>query len=103
MTNSQTIRIVLKAYLPSVVDQASAQIIKQARGTGARIAGPVPLPTKKNRYTVNRAPHVEKKIREQFEIRTYKRLIRIINPQQQTIDALMKLDLAAGVDVEIKF
>lgn len=103
MSSSQTIRILLKGYLPSVVDQAAAQIIKQARGTGARIAGPVPMPTKKNRYTVNRAPHVEKKIREQFEIRTHKRLIGIINPQQQTIDALMKLDLAAGVDVEIKF
>ena len=102
MANNQKIRILLKGYLPSIVDQGAAQIIKQARGTGARIAGPVPLPTKKNRYTVNRAPHVEKKIREQFEIRTHARLIDILNPQQQTVDALMKLDLAAGVDVDIK-
>ena len=99
--NNQKIRITLKGYLPSVVDQGAAQIIKQARGTGARIAGPVPLCTKINRYTVNRAPHVEKKCREQFEIRTHKRLIDILNPQQQTVDALMKLDLAPGVDVEI--
>jgi len=102
MPDNQKIRILLKGYLPSIVDQGAAQIIKQARGTGARIAGPVPLPTKKNRYTVNRAPHVEKKIREQFEIRTHGRLIDILNPQQQTVDALMKLDLAAGVDVDIK-
>ncbi len=102
MPNNQKIRISLKAYGAGLVDQGAAQIIKQARGTGARIAGPVPMPTKKNSYTVNRSPHVDKKSREQFEIRTHSRLIDILNPQQQTVDALMKLDLAAGVDVDIK-
>jgi len=98
---NQKIRILLKGYDVSIVDQSVAQIVSKAKGTGARIAGPVPLPTRINRYTVLRSPHVDKKSREQFEIRTHRRLIDLHEPQQQTIDALMKLDLAAGVDVEI--
>ena len=101
MSGSQKIRILLKGYVPCDVDQGAAKIIKQAKGTGAKIAGPVPLPTKKNRYTVLRSPHIDKKSREQFEIRIHKRLIDILEPKQQTVDSLMKLDLAAGVDVEI--
>lgn len=98
---NQKIRILLKGYDVSIVDQSVAQIVSKAKGTGARIAGPVPLPTRINRYTVLRSPHIDKKSREQFEIRTHRRLIDLHEPQQQTIDALMKLDLAAGVDVEI--
>jgi small subunit ribosomal protein S10 len=96
------IRIRLKAYDHRLLDQSAAEIVDTARRTGAKIAGPVPLPTRISKYTVLRSPHVDKKSREQFEIRTHKRLIDILDPTQQTLDALMKLDLSAGVDVEIK-
>ena len=96
------IRIRLKAYDSKILDLSAREIIETARRTGARVAGPIPLPTRKHRYTVLRGPHVDKKSREQFEIRTHKRLMDIIEPTQQTLDALMKLDLSAGVDVEIK-
>jgi len=98
----QKIRIRLKAYDAKLLDQSAGEIVETARRTGARVAGPIPLPTRINRYTVLRSPHVDKKSREQFEIRTHKRLLEIIEPTQQTLDALMKLDLSAGVDVEIK-
>ena len=96
------IRIRLKAYDHRLLDQSATEIVDTALRTGAKIAGPVPLPTRINKYTVLRSPHVDKKSREQFEIRTHKRLIDILEPTQQTLDALMKLDLSAGVDVEIK-
>jgi len=96
------IRIRLKAYDYRVLDQSTAEIVETAKRTGARVAGPIPLPTVKNKVTVLKSPHVDKKSREQFEIRTHKRLLDILEPTQQTIDALGKLDLAAGVDVEIK-
>jgi small subunit ribosomal protein S10 len=96
------IRIRLKAYDAKVLDQSAGEIVETAIRTGARVAGPIPLPTNINRFTVLRGPHVDKKSREQFEIRTHKRLLDIIDPTQQTLDALMKLDLSAGVDVEIK-
>jgi small subunit ribosomal protein S10 len=100
--NSQKIRIRLKAYDHRLLDQSTKEIVDTAKRTGARIAGPIPLPTAINKFCVLRSPHVDKKSREQFEIRTHKRLLDILEPTQQTIDALMKLDLAAGVDVEIK-
>ena len=96
------IRIRLKAYDSKILDLSVREIIETARRTGAKVAGPIPLPTRINRYTVLRGPHVDKKSREQFEIRTHKRILDIIEPTQQTLDALMKLDLSAGVDVEIK-
>jgi len=96
------IRIRLKAYDYRLLDQSATEIVDTARRTGARVAGPIPLPTRINRYTVLRGPHVDKKSREQFEIRTHKRLLDILEPTQQTLDALMKLDLSAGVDVEIR-
>ncbi len=96
------IRIRLKAYDHKLLDQSSMDIVDTARKTGARIVGPVPLPTRINKFTVLRSPHVDKKSREQFEIRTHKRMMDILEPTQQTVDALMKLDLSAGVDVEIK-
>ena len=96
------IRIRLKAYDYKLLDQSTSEIIETVRRTGAHTAGPVPLPTRISSYTVLRGPHVDKKSREQFEIRTHKRLIDIIEPTQATLDALMKLDLSAGVDVEIK-
>ncbi|MGM0574938.1 MAG: 30S ribosomal protein S10 [Myxococcota bacterium] len=99
---AQRIRIRLKAYDHKLLDQSATEIIDTVRRTGAKTAGPVPLPTRINRYTVLRGPHVDKKSREQFEIRTHKRLIDIIEPTQDTLDSLMKLDLSAGVDVEIK-
>ena len=99
---SDKIRIRLKAYDYRVLDQSTTEIVDTAKRTGASIAGPVPLPTKINKFTVLRSPHVDKKSREQFEIRTHKRLLDILEPTQQTLDALMKLDLSAGVDVEIK-
>lgn len=99
---NQKVRIHLKAYDHRILDQSTEEIVETVKRTGAKIAGPIPLPTKKNKYTVLRSPHVDKKSREQFEIRTHKRLIDIIDPTPQTVDALMKLDLAAGVDVEIK-
>ena len=96
------IRIRLKAYDHKLLDQSANEIVDTARRTGARVAGPIPLPTKINKYCVLRSPHGDKKSREQFEIRTHKRLLDILEPTQQTLDALMKLDLSAGVDVEIK-
>jgi len=102
MNMSERIRISLKAYDHRLLDRSVKEIVETARRTGARVAGPVPLPTKIHRVTVLRSPHVDKKSREQFEIRTHKRLIDILDPTPQTVDALMQLDLAAGVDVEIK-
>ncbi len=98
----ERIRIRLKAYDYRVLDQSTSEIVDTAKRTGANVAGPIPLPTVKNKYTVLRSPHTDKKSREQFEIRTHKRLLDILEPTQQTVDALMKLDLPAGVDVEIK-
>ena len=98
----ERIRIRLKAYDCRILDQSAREIVDTARRTGARIAGPVPLPTRRECWTVLRSPHVDKKSREQFEIRTHKRLLDILEPTNQTVDALMKLDLPAGVDVEIK-
>jgi small subunit ribosomal protein S10 len=99
---TQKIRIRLKGYDHRLLDQSAVEIIDTARRTGAKVSGPIPLPTRINRWTVLRSPHVDKKSREQFEIRTHKRLLDILDPTPQTVDALMKLDLAAGVDVEIK-
>ncbi len=99
---AQKIRIKLKAYDHKLLDQSAAEIIETAKRTGARVAGPIPLPTVINKYCVLRSPHIDKKSREQFEIRTHKRLLDILEPTQQTVDALMRLDLSAGVDVEIK-
>ena len=98
----QNIRIRLKAFDHRILDNSTHEIVNTAKRTGADVRGPIPLPTKIERFTVNRSPHVDKKSREQFEIRTFKRLLDIIGPTPQTVDALMKLDLAAGVDVEIK-
>ncbi|MCY4188755.1 MAG: 30S ribosomal protein S10 [Bryobacterales bacterium] len=98
----ERIRIRLKAYDSRVLDQSTGEIVNTARRTGAQIAGPIPLPTVKNRYTVLRSVHTDKRSREQFEIRTHKRLLDILEPTQDTVDALMRLDLPAGVDVEIK-
>lgn len=98
----QNIRIRLKAYDHRVLDQSAGEIVNTARRTGAEVRGPIPLPTKIEKFTVLRSPHVNKKSREQFEIRTHKRVLDILDPTPQTVDALMKLDLAAGVDVEIK-
>lgn len=99
---NQKIRIRLKAYDHKLLDQSALEIVETAKETGAKVAGPIPLPTVINKYCVLRSPHVNKKSRDQFEIRTHKRLLDILEPTQQTVDALMKLDLAAGVDVEIK-
>ena len=99
---TQKIRIRLKGYDHRLLDQSVVEVMDTAKRTGAKISGPIPLPTKINRWTVLRSPHVDKKSREQFEIRTHKRLLDILDPTPQTVDALMKLDLAAGVDVEIK-
>ncbi|MCZ6779081.1 MAG: 30S ribosomal protein S10 [Acidobacteriota bacterium] len=96
------IRIRLRAYDHRILDQSTSEIVDTARRTGARVAGPIPLPTMRNLICVLRSPHVDKKSREQFEIRTHKRLLDILDPTAQTVDALMKLDLPAGVDVEIK-
>ena len=100
--NGQKIRIRLKAYDHKLLDQSAEEIVETAKRTGAKVVGPIPLPTVKNKYCVLRSPHVDKKSREQFEIRTHKRLLDILEPTQQTVDALMRLDLSAGVDVEIK-
>jgi small subunit ribosomal protein S10 len=100
--DSTKIRIRLRAFDHQLLDKSTSDIVETAKRTGARVAGPVPLPTELRRYTVLRGPHVDKKSREQFEIRTHKRLLDIIEPTQQTLDALMKLDLSSGVDVEIK-
>ncbi|WP_343563292.1 30S ribosomal protein S10 [Kiloniella sp. b19] len=100
--DSQNIRIRLKAYDHRVLDQSTSEIVNTAKRTGAQVRGPIPLPTRIEKFTVLRGPHIDKKSREQFEMRTHKRLLDIIEPTPQTVDALMKLDLAAGVDVEIK-
>ena len=100
--DSQNIRIRLKAFDHRMLDQSTQEIVNTARRTGADVRGPIPLPTNIEKFTVLRGPHVDKKSREQFEIRTHKRLLDIVEPTPQTVDALMKLDLAAGVDVEIK-
>ena len=99
---SDKIRIRLKAYDNRVLDQSTTEIVDTARRTGARLAGPIPLPTEKNKWTVLRSPHVDKKSREQFEIRIHKRLIDITRPTGQTMEALEKLDIPAGVDIEIR-
>ena len=102
MIGKERIRIRLKAYDYRILDQSAGEIVETAKRTGAKVVGPIPLPTRINKFTVLRSPHVDKKSREQFEIRTHKRLLDILEPTQQTLDALMKLDLSAGVDVEIK-
>ena len=102
MAQEERIRIRLKAYDYQLLDSSTSEIVDTARRTGARVAGPIPLPTRINRYCVLRSPHTDKKSREHFEIRTHKRMLDILEPTQQTIDSLMKLDLSAGVDVEIK-
>jgi small subunit ribosomal protein S10 len=96
------IRIRLRAYDVKLLDESSGSIVNAAKRTGARVVGPIPLPTRIERFTVNRSPHVDKKSREQFEIKTHKRLMDVIDPTAETVNALMKLDLPAGVDVEIK-
>ena len=102
MAEHQNIRIRLKAFDHRVLDNSTHEIVNTAKRTGADVKGPIPLPTNNEKFTVLRSPHVNKKSREQFEIRTHKRLIEIVDPTPQTVDALMKLDLASGVDVEIK-
>ena len=102
MLDTQNIRIRLKAFDHRILDQAASEIANTAKRTGASVRGPIPMPTKIEKFTVLRSPHVNKKSREQFEMRTFKRLLDIVEPTPQTVDALMKLDLAAGVDVEIK-
>lgn len=99
---SQDIRIRLRAFDHRVLDTSSKEIVNTAKRTGAQVRGPIPLPTKKEKFTVIRSPHIDKKSMEQFEIRTHKRVLDVVEPTPQTIDALMKLDLPAGVDVEIK-
>src|SRR5471032_2649877 len=101
MAMNEKIRIRLKAYDYRVLDQSTSEIVDTAKRTGARVAGPIPLPTKISRYTVLRSPHVDKKSREQFEVRTHKRVLDILEPTPNTIDSLMKLDLSAGIDVTI--
>ena len=99
---SQDIRIRLRTYDNKLLDTSATDIINTAKRTGAKVRGPIPLPTKKEKFTVNKSPHVDKKSRDQFEIRTHNRLLDIIDPTPQTVDALMKLDLSAGVEVDIK-
>ena len=100
--DSQKIRISLKAFDHKTIDRSAIEIVETAKRTGAIVQGPIPLPTKIERYTLLRSPHADKKARDQFEVRTHKRIMDIIDPTDKTVDALMKLDLAAGVDVEIK-
>jgi len=100
--SNQRIRIRLKSFDHRLIDQSAGEIVETAKRTGAQVLGPIPLPTKKERYTVLISPHVNKDARDQYEIRTHKRLMDIIDPTDKTVDALMKLDLAAGVDVQIK-
>ena len=100
--SQEVIRIRMEAYDHSILDQSAQEIVDTARRTGAQIRGPIPLPTRKERFTVLISPHVNKDARDQYEIRTHKRLLDIVNPTEKTVDALMKLDLAAGVDVQIK-
>ncbi len=102
MAATQTIRIRLKSFDHRLIDQSAKEIVETAKRTGARINGPIPLPTKKERFTILVSPHVNKDARDQYEIRTHKRLMDIVEPTEKTVDALMKLDLAAGVDVQIK-
>ncbi len=102
MEKRQRIRIRLKGFDHRLVEQSTQEIVETAKRTGAQVLGPIPLPTKKERYTVLISPHVNKDARDQYEIRTHKRLIDIVEPTDRTVDALMKLDLAAGVDVQIK-
>ena len=102
MANKQTIRIRLQAFEHTILDQSTAEIVNTVKRTGADVAGPIPLPTRIERFTVNRSPHVDKKSMEQFEIRTHKRLLDIINPSNRTVEELKKLNLPAGVDVIIK-
>jgi small subunit ribosomal protein S10 len=102
MPAKQKIRIKLKAYDYRILDRSVTEIVEAARRTGAKVSGPIPLPTSFNKYTVLRSPHVDKKSREQFEIRTHRRLLDIVDPTARTVDALLKLDLPSGVDVEIK-
>jgi small subunit ribosomal protein S10 len=99
---NQVIRIRLKAFDHKLIDQSAAEIVDTARRTGAMVKGPIPLPTRMERYTILVSPHVNKDARDQYEIRTHKRILDIVNPTDKTVDALMKLDLAAGVDVQIK-
>jgi small subunit ribosomal protein S10 len=100
--SDQKIRIKLKGYDHKLLDWSVAEIVETTKRTGAKVVGPIPLPTVRNRWTVLRSPHVDKKSREQFEIRTHKRIMEILEPTPQTVDALMKLDLSGGVDIEIK-
>ena len=102
MMAERTIRIKLRGYDHRILDQSAAEIVESARRTGAEVSGPIPLPTQRTVYTVLRSPHVDKKSREQFQMKTHKRLLDIVNPTSKTVDALRKLDLPAGVDVEIK-
>ena len=100
--NTQNIRIRLKAFDYRVLDSSTQEIVNTAKRTGAQVRGPIPLPTRIEKFTVNRSPHIDKKSREQFEIRTHKRVLDIVDPTPQTVDALMKLDLSSGVGIEIK-
>lgn len=100
--SNQTIRIRLKSFDHKLIDKSSSEIVETAKRTGAQVMGPIPLPTKKERFTILISPHVNKDARDQYELRTYKRLLDIVEPTDKTVDALMKLDLAAGVDVQIK-
>ena len=100
--SDQKIKIKLKAYDHKLLDRSVSEIVETTRRTGAKVVGPIPWPTMKNKWTVLRSPHVDKKSREQFEIRTHKRILEILEPTPQTVDALMKLDLSGGVDIEIK-
>ncbi len=102
MMTNQKIRIKLRAYDHKILDWSVGEIVETTKRTGAKVIGPIPLPTVTNKWTVLRSPHVDKKSREQFEIRTHKRLLEILEPTPQTVDALMKLDLSGGVDIEIK-
>ena len=100
--DNTNLRIRLKGFDHRVLDSSTSEIVSTAKRTGAQVRGPIPLPTGIEKFTVNRSPHIDKKSREQFEIRTHKRVLDIVDPTPQTVDALMKLDLSAGVDVEIK-
>ncbi|MBC7541976.1 MAG: 30S ribosomal protein S10 [Candidatus Sericytochromatia bacterium] len=102
MANNQKIRIRLKAYDHKLLDASTERIIETAKRTGAKVVGPIPLPVRRNLYCVLRSPHVDKKSREHFEVRTHKRLIDILEPSPKTVDALMRIDLPAGVDIEVK-
>ncbi|MDP1707726.1 MAG: 30S ribosomal protein S10 [Gammaproteobacteria bacterium] len=102
MATNQKIRIRLKSFDHRLIDKSAREIVETAKRTGAQVRGPIPLPTKMERFTVLTSPHVDKDARDQYEIRTHKRLMDIVDPTDKTVDALMKLDLAAGVDVQIK-